>query len=132
MLSDARPTRLELGSNANANFMKEDWVAALCEEDTPQIQVLTIKMSDQGDDEEGAISSKQHSILWPFYQHCQPDLHPTGSHVRHRRIPLSYCFSSGQHSVRIPPGRSLGYIMDAYAVADRFPLHGRLSFALLR
>ncbi len=36
MLSEPRPTRLEL----NANLMKEDWVAALCEKRTPQSRSL--------------------------------------------------------------------------------------------
>ncbi|KAI0688366.1 hypothetical protein C8T65DRAFT_674554 [Cerioporus squamosus] len=50
MLADARPTRLEL--HVNANFVKDDWVAALCEPRTPQFQVLTIKLGVEGEDEE--------------------------------------------------------------------------------
>ncbi|TFK85869.1 hypothetical protein K466DRAFT_664186 [Polyporus arcularius HHB13444] len=62
LLADARPARLELGININANFTKADWVAALCELRTPQVQVLTIKLSVQGEDEEMGLEQTINAI----------------------------------------------------------------------
>ena len=68
MLADARPTILKLGLNVNEHFLREDWLSALCEPRTPQVQVITVKMGLRGEQEEmdmerAIVSAKQPSFF---------------------------------------------------------------------
>ncbi|KAI0689483.1 hypothetical protein C8T65DRAFT_107296 [Cerioporus squamosus] len=55
VLDDVRPVRLELASYANFNFLKSEWMEALCTLRDPQMTTLKIKIKLLGEAEEGSL-----------------------------------------------------------------------------
>ncbi|RDX47261.1 hypothetical protein OH76DRAFT_1557909 [Lentinus brumalis] len=107
MLSDARPTRLDLVCSFTVTtFMKEDWVAALIEARTPQIKHLTIKI----DIILGDVDEEMERAIDVMY-----DIVASLSGLTAFHLDISRCFYRPGD-----PWDTYGHTMDVYAVANRF------------